>query len=47
MDTNELEEVNRRLNAKYEMMKHEEQRFEEYCVDDAEYVYQLILYGEE
>lgn len=43
MDTNELEEVNRRLNAKYEMMKHEEQRFEEYCVDDAEYVY--VAYG--
>ena len=43
MDANDLEAVNKRLNAKYAKIREKEQRAEEYRMDDAEYVY--VAYG--
>ncbi len=43
LDTNDLEQINIRLNQKYELIQEQEQRVEEYCMEDAEYAF--VAYG--
>ena len=43
MDVEDLEAVNIRLNKKYDEIRAKEQRAEEYCMEDAEFVY--VAYG--
>ena len=43
MEHNDLEELNRKLQAKYRQIEHDEQAWDEYRTDDAEIV--LVAYG--
>lgn len=43
MDPVDLEETNRRLNRKYDVIRQKEQRCEEFMMDDAEYAF--VAYG--